>query len=488
MTDEITFAPAIINALDSTDSILLLGRAGSGKTTLLRHWYTSQSKEQRKTILMTASTGRAAQNLNANGLTAATVHSTLGLAGGVTADQAWRAGRNMKSKTIRQASTLVIDEISMIRSDFMDAIDQYWRAIRNEPDIPFGGLRLILVGDLHQLPPVCRKSEMNAFGYAADGKASAYKSEWFFDAPTIMPMLRTGRMRVVELDESHRQQDPEFTAALDDVRDMRWTTQVSAMFGQLVTPTVDPEAIILTANRKTAHAINLQHLVELEGREHTSVASLSDTILALEKEKRITDQDELDWPLARTVHWKTGMRVVFITNDTARRTPRWMNGMTGVIADTTGMDGKGSPVVETDDGRRIEVNPVTMTIDKPQAWYDKNDARYVPWSPKIGRITQLPFIPAYAMTIHRAQGLNLRKVRLELGSKPLFTAGQAYVSLSRTYEPEGLSLSRPLTRADIEGSNEEGIKWGLALRRFERELRLIQTKKNTTKTDHQTAE
>lgn len=448
-----------IALFDTPDSLYLTGRAGCGKTRLLQSWLDSLTPEQRKTTLVTASTGIAAQNL---GHQATTLHAALGVDGGVTPDRMARKGRQTKSKTLHAMTTLVIDEAGMCRADLMDGLDRYLRALKRQPNQPYGGVRLVLTGDAHQLPPVVTGMEGTAFGQSPD-RAGAYRSPWFFDAPALNAMLRQGGMRVVTLDAHHRQADPDFIAALDDIRDYKYTSRVRQLGVQAAANPPRENAVILCAHRKTMHAINRQRLDRLDGIPHVSDAILDDAMLTLIRDRKLEIDDNL-WPLPRLVVWKTGMRVVMLANDRKRR---WANGSTGVITGTTGADGQGMPVVTFDaTGDSAPIGPVSMTIDRGVSVKDA-DGAWRPASLHMGRVRQLPFQAGYALTIHRAQGMTLDAVRLELGDKPLFAAGQAYVALSRTRTPDGLSLNRPLTRADVEGSNGEGVRWGRDVRRFD---------------------
>lgn len=450
-----------ITLFDTDSSLYLTGRAGCGKTRFLGAWLDSLTPDQRKTTLVTASTGIAAQNL---GHEATTLHSALGVEGGITPDRMARKGRQSTNKRLRTMTTLVIDEAGMCRADLMDGLDRYLRALKNN-DQPYGGVRLILTGDTHQLPPVVTGTEGVAFGHSPN-KVGTYRSEWFFDAPALNTMLRHNQLRVVTLDAHHRQADPDMVAALDDIRDYRYTSRVRALGAQAAANPPQENAVILCAHRRTMHAINRQHLDQLDGIPHVSDAILDDAMLTLIKDRKFKLDDSL-WPLPRFVVWKPGMRVVMLANDPKHR---WANGSTGVITDTTGTDGRGMPVVTFDStGVSAPISPVSMTIDRGISIKDA-DGAYRPASLHMGRVTQLPFQAGYALTTHRAQGMTLDAVRLELGDKPLFAAGQAYVALSRTRTLDGLSLNRPLTRADVEGSNDEGVRWGRDVRRFDREV------------------
>lgn len=444
---------------DTDSSLYLTGRAGCGKTRLLGTWLISLTPDQRRTTLVTASTGIAAQNL---GHKATTLHSALGVDGGITPDRMARKGAQTKSKHLHAMTTLVIDEAGMCRADLMDGLDRYLRALKHQPDRPYGGVRLILTGDAHQLPPVVTGMEGTAFGHSPN-KVGVYRSEWFFDAPALNTMLRQHMMRVVTLDAHHRQADPDMVAALDDIRDYRYTSRVHQLGVQAAANPPRENAVILCARRRTMHAINKEHIDQLDGVPHVSDAILDDAMLTLIKDRGLKLDDSL-WPLPRLVVWKPGMRVVMLANDPKHR---WANGSTGVITDTTGTDGRGMPVVTFDaTGVSAPISPVSMTIDRGVSVKDE-DGAWRPASLHMGRVRQLPFQAGYALTIHRAQGMTLDAVRLELGDKPLFAAGQAYVALSRTRTLDGLSLNRPLTRADVEGSNGEGVRWGRDVRRFD---------------------
>ncbi|WP_190972474.1 ATP-dependent DNA helicase [Bifidobacterium myosotis] len=432
------FPADALAALDGDGSILLTGRAGSGKTTLLRHWMRTRRP---KGVYVTAATGIAARNLADGGLEATTLHAFLGVGGDTTVEGMALAGERARGDRgdrrrrgrIADLTTLVVDEASMLRSDMADKTDAFLRAAKDRPDVPFGGVRLILTGDLRQLPPVVVHAERKAFDPDRNGE---YGSPYFFDAPAIRDLMGAGRFHGVALKASHRQTDPDFVRALDLIREGRYPTDVRRMLESRVSDSWPSDATVLCATRKRAFDINRSRIDLLPTDGHMAEAVLSPALKASDAKGRLQWHD---LPVERTMVWAVGEHVVMVGNDPDGR---WANGSIGLIV---GVDG-GLPVIRIEStGCEHVVTTAEFPVDQPGADFDTEIGRYRPKSKRRGSVEQLPFIPGYALTVHRSQGLTLDRVHVDLddpGKHPFRRAGQLYVAVSRVPRLDGLTLSR----------------------------------------------
>jgi ATP-dependent exoDNAse (exonuclease V) alpha subunit len=387
------------------DHIFLTGRAGTGKTTLTRAIL--QRLGSRAAIV--APTGVAAMNAGGQ-----TLHSFFQFPPRLITPGDVRRVRN--ARVIKALNTLVIDEISMVRSDMMQALDASLRLNRDSNE-PFGGVRLLLVGDLAQLPPI------------AQGEEAAFLEE-YFGGPFFFqcPSFRDAGFTLVELTEVHRQADPEFVAVLNGVRDGALAPDLADALNSRVTGRTGLDAsqthIVLTATNQTAHQINQARLNELVGEPRGFAGELKGQF------------DARLLPVEDPLILKAGARVMMIRNDPARR---YVNGSIGEVLGFTG------------DGVKVLVNDEEVTIEKV-SWdrirYNADPKTGALKKETIGSFSQYPLRLAWAMTIHKSQGLTLDKVYLDI-SRRLFAHGQAYVALSRARTIEGLELSQPLRPSDI---------------------------------------
>ncbi len=387
----------------SRDNFFVTGRAGTGKSTLLGHlaWNTE------KQIVICAPTGVAALNVGGQ-----TIHSLFRLPIGVIADQQIDQTRELRS-LLNSIDTLVIDEVSMVHADLMDAIDRSLRKARGK-EIPFGGVQVILFGDPYQLAPV--PGGLDERAYYAD----RYRSLWFFDAL----VWQDAPLNVVELTEIHRQRDDEFKAMLTAVRHGVVTAEIAQRLNEAGARPAPTDGTITLATRNDAVArINVRALAELPGRSLKSVAEVSG------------DFGGRALPADEVLELKVGAQVMFLRNDSEQR---WVNGTIGRVSKI-----QGSVFVEID-GDVHEVDPVI---------WEKHKYSYSPATKKlskdvIGEFTQFPLRLAWAVTIHKSQGQTYDKAIVDLGSR-VFSPGQTYVALSRVTTLDGLYLTRPIKPADI---------------------------------------
>ncbi|WP_206447863.1 ATP-dependent DNA helicase [Agrococcus sp. KRD186] len=384
--------------------LFITGRAGTGKSTLLRH-LTSHSKRQ---IIVCAPTGVAALNVGGQ-----TIHSLLKLPLGVIAEAPLRQSAELK-RMLGKLDLLVIDEISMVNADLMDAIDRSLRQARGVRSAPFGGVQVVMFGDPYQLAPVPGDAEERA--YFADH----YESMWFFDAR----VWRDEPLDVVELVHIHRQSDLEFKQALNAVRHGTVTAEIAQLLNDAGARTPpDDEVLTLATRNDTVTRINSRELARLPGKSKTAVAEVTG------------DFGGRQYPADVDLQLKLGAQVMFLRNDSEGR---WVNGSLGKVVDI------GGTVWVEVDGEQHEVEP---------AVWEQFRYSYSPTTKEIKRdvvaeFTQFPLRLAWAVTIHKSQGKTFDRAVIDLGSRA-FAPGQTYVALSRLTSLEGLYLSRPLQPRDI---------------------------------------
>lgn len=399
----------VFAAIEGTkQNLFITGRAGTGKSTLLNHlsWNTS------KQIVIAAPTGVAALNVGGQ-----TIHSLFRLPIGVIADHVIDQPDSVR-KILNTIDTLVIDEVSMVNADLMDAIDRSLRQARQRPNDTFGGVQIVLFGDPYQLAPVPGDSDERA--YFAD----TYRSLWFFDAK----VWRDADLRIFELTEIHRQHDADFKHMLNAVRHGQVTAEIAGALNAAGARTPPTEGVITLATRNDAvNRINAAALKRLSGRALTAKAEVTG------------DFGGRTFPADETLELKVGAQVMFLRNDAGHEGgPRWVNGSIGTV---TKID---STVFVDIDGEIHEVEP---------AIWEKFKYSYDPTTKKLSKdvvaeFTQFPLRLAWAVTIHKSQGATYERAIVDLGAR-VFSPGQTYVALSRLTSLDGLYLSRPLRPSDI---------------------------------------
>jgi ATP-dependent DNA helicase PIF1 len=384
--------------------VFVTGRAGTGKSTLLNHlaWNTE------KQVVISAPTGVAALNVGGQ-----TIHSLFRLPIGVIADHDIEQGGDVR-KVLNTIDTLVIDEVSMVNADLMDAIDRSLRQARQRPLEAFGGVQIVLFGDPYQLAPVPGDSDERA--YFTDH----YASMWFFDAK----VWREAVLNIVELTEIHRQHDDDFKFMLNAVRHGMVTKEIADALNGAGARTPPTDGTITLATRNdSVNRINAEALKRLKGAVKTAKAEVSG------------DFGGRAYPAEESLELKAGAQVMFLRNDSEQR---WVNGTVGTVTKIAG-----SVWVEVD-GEVHEVEPVSW--EKYKYSYSQTSKQLT--KDVIGEFTQFPLRLAWAVTIHKSQGKTYDKAIVDLGSR-VFSSGQTYVALSRLTSLEGLYLTRPLRPADI---------------------------------------
>lgn len=405
-------------------SLFLTGKAGTGKTTFLKELRSTS----RKRMIVTAPTGIAA--INAGGVT---LHSFFQLDFGPFIPNARRESghRSMafsreKIRIIRGLDLLVIDEVSMVRSDMLDAVDDVLRRFRDRT-LPFGGVQLLLIGDLQQLPPVVVESERHLL-------EKHYRSPYFFDSHAL------GQLDYLTLELTHvyRQNDSDFLSLLNAVRDNRAGADVLARLNSRCNPGFNPPDsegyVRLTTHNHLANEINRRRLEALSGPAFVFHAEIQGTF------------PENSYPADPSLELKEGAQVMFIKNDTGADR-RFFNGMLGTV---TAIDEEGVIVTPADGSDQINVEPVEWENIK----FVVNEETKEITEQRDGVFRQLPLRTAWGITIHKSQGLTFDKAIIDIGGS--FAHGQTYVALSRCRTLEGLVLERPLQPRAIINDPEIG--------------------------------
>jgi ATP-dependent DNA helicase PIF1 len=388
--------------------LFVTGRAGTGKSTLLRCLRDSMQDK----MVVVAPTGLAAVNVGGQ-----TIHSFFGLPPRLVRKDDIRRSRN--AGIMRKLKFVVIDEVSMVRSDLMWAIDQSLRINRGRPREPFGGVRLVLFGDLHQLPPIVQEAEVAAHLETTHG------GPFFFSIGALREGLGT---HLLELSQVFRQSDEALIDVLNRIREGDVDEENLELLNSRVSPIRtlaegDPY-VILTPTNAAAHRINMAYLDAIPAQPLTYAASVTG------------EYAQSAQPTDQTLVLKEGAKVMLLRNDPERR---WVN---GTIARVSRLDEK-RVWIELD-GKEMEVEAVTWEARRYA--YDQGAQKIV--ETIAGTFKQFPLRLAWALTIHKSQGLTLDRVYIDLG-RGTFAHGQAYVALSRCRTLEGLVLARPLRPRDI---------------------------------------
>lgn len=392
----------------SNEHFFITGNAGTGKSTLLRYIKT-QSK---KNIAVVAPTGLAALNVHGS-----TIHRFFHFGVNIKKEGIQPTRIPMQRKLLNTVQTLIIDEVSMLRSDLLDCIDYAFR-INRKKNIPFGGVQIILIGDLFQLPPIIKNQEKHEF-------YEYYKSEYFFDAKVIQEIS----LQFIELKKIYRQSSQNFITLLNKIRNSEMDYEDFELLNSRYQPNFKYKPndyfLTLTTTNHLSEQINSNRLNELPGDEFTFWGKLSGKF----------DTQYLPCDLSITL--KKNAQVIFIKNDPEGR---FVNGTIGKIYQVN----NNQIVVQLEDGETIEVEPMKW---EQYEWVVDEETGEL--KEKVtGTYEQIPLKLAWAITIHKSQGLTFDKVVINTG-RGAFAHGQLYVALSRCKTLEGIQLLKPITYRDV---------------------------------------
>jgi ATP-dependent exoDNAse (exonuclease V) alpha subunit len=397
---------------DSQQHVFLTGRAGTGKSTLLRHFRSTT----RKRIVVLAPTGVAAVNVQGQ-----TIHSFFRFGPGVTPEKARRRASG-KTQLYRNLQTIVIDEISMVRADLLDCVDQFLRANGPRASQPFGGVKMVFIGDLYQLPPVVQSEQEGLF-------TTHYASPYFFDAKVFgqTPCL------VAQLSKVYRQNDAAFVTLLDAVRtgalDASHIAALNARYRADLSDLKRDQYVALVTTNAMADRINAHHLAQIRQKPYTFRGRIDGAF----------QQRQL--PTDASLTLKAGARIMMLNNEPRGR---WVNGTLGQVSRIATHDESTDVHVKLESGYTGKISPYTWESIR----FVFNDRRQHIESEVVGSFTQYPLRLAWGTTIHKAQGKTFDQVVIDFG-RGAFAPGQAYVALSRCRQLEGVVLRRPFKPENV---------------------------------------
>ena len=411
------FAKDIILNTDTT--LFVTGRAGTGKTTLLR--YVAESSQ--KNTVVVAPTGIAA--INAGGVT---IHSFFKLPfapfiPSVIEAKKLIAGQKMRAEfrsVIRSVDMIIIDEVSMLRADILDAIDVVLRHYRNSK-FPFGGVQMVFFGDMYQLPPVCVNDEWFIL-------KDYYTTPYFFSAK----VFEKQEIVCLELDKIFRQRDADFVEILNQVRNNNISKENFNRLNDRYNPDFDlennPDFVVLTTHNAVSDDINESRLIDIDSKTFIFDAAIKG------------DFPEYLYPVEQQIVLKKGARVMFTANDHINPERLYYNGKMGTVVEL-----EDNNVYVTCDGEDDPIQVNYETWENNTFSYNRKENSVDVKT--IGTFTQLPLRLAWAITIHKSQGLTFQKVAIDAANS--FTSGQVYVALSRCTSLDGIVLLSPINSNSI---------------------------------------
>lgn len=397
------------NMIENTrSSFFLAGRAGTGKTTFLKNVKEKSSKR----FIVLAPTGIAAMNVGGQ-----TIHSFFGLNFGVLTPGVFGSINENKIAVVRHIDGIIIDEVSMVRCDIIDAIDRTLRLYRKSYE-PFGGLQMVFVGDMFQLEPIATAQDRTILNeFYPSGCYYFYKSH----------AIESMQIPKIEFRKIYRQNDPKFIELLEHIRTGNMTHADLVRINSRVVSEGErnSRSVTLTARRDDARAINESRLNTLEGELHMFDVTLEGDC------KRVGEIAEEHLML------KEGAQVMFTKND---KDGKWVNGTVGTVKGFSDVHVR----VALEDGTEYRVERETWEFTDYE--YDKETKTCK--QTVIGKATQFPLRLAWAITIHKSQSLTFTHVAVDFG-RGAFSNGQAYVALSRARSLSGLELVRPMYRNSV---------------------------------------
>ena len=413
ITAEFSQALEIINT--GNKHLFVTGKAGSGKSTFLEYCRDHINKN----MVLLAPTGVAALNIKGQ-----TIHRFFGFPVNISVEKIRSGDFTPRSKRIyKNLETLIIDEVSMLRADLLDCINSFLELYGPQKDQPFGGVQMVFVGDLYQLPPVISGTEQSYF-------MQKYDSPYFFSAEIFKKIT----LEIIELQKIYRQKDQEFIEMLsrfrtntvndDDIKKLNSRLNTIQKFYNLT-----EFQIFLTSTNALAEEINQKHLEKLDGIIYHATAFVEGSF------------NKESYPNAEELYFKIGAQIMFLNNDAKNR---WVNGSLAYIEKINFENGhiKHISVRLMSNQKLVEVFPYSWEIFK----YTMEGKEII--SEVAGSFTQFPFKLAWAVTIHKSQGKTFEHVTIDIG-RGTFATGQLYVALSRCTSFEGLSLTRPIEKRHV---------------------------------------
>jgi hypothetical protein len=414
--------------------VFITGRAGTGKSTLLEYFRDTTKKQ----IAVLAPTGVAALNVRGQ-----TVHSFCRFKPDITLEKvkklpksSYRPPRGGLASSPSSASgspdiykrfdTIVIDEISMVRADLLDCVEKFLRLNGPHPKQPFGGLQMVFIGDLYQLPPVVTSAERALFA------GSHYETPYFFSSRIFQDL--TFAMEFVELEKIYRQTEEDFIGLLNAIRNRSATDvdldRLNFRYDPDFVPPDDEFYITLTTTNDLAFERNREKLARLRGRAYSYDGFIEG------------DFERSSLPTDERLELKVGAQVMLLNNDARGR---WVNGSIGRIANIVRAKDEGDIIqVELQSGLTVDVGPNVWELFR--FGLDPDSKQIV--SEPTGAFTQYPLKLAWAITIHKSQGKTFERVVIDFG-RGTFAHGQAYVALSRCTNFQGLVLKKPIRLGHI---------------------------------------
>lgn len=398
----------------SDQHIFITGRAGTGKSTLL----SLARLITKKKMAILAPTGVAAVNIGGQ-----TIHSFFGFKPDITLAKIKKKSGN-RQNIYKKLDAIVIDEISMVRADLLDCVDKFLRLNGKNRYSPFGGIQMIFIGDLYQLPPVITAKEKKIF-------CEQYESGYFFSAFAFQSL----KMEFIELEKIYRQKDEQFIGLLNNIRNNTATSADIALLNKQYNPDFQPKEsdffVYLTTTNDLSRQINNERLKKIK---HTPFYF---------KGQIKGDFEEKYLPTDINLAVKIGAQVMLLNNDSRGR---WINGSIGKIVDIKNSRERSADIisVELEKGERVEVAPYDWTIYN----YVYNSRLNILETETIGSFSQYPLKLAWSLTIHKSQGKTFPKVIIDIG-RGTFAHGQMYVALSRCVTLDGLVLKKEITKNHI---------------------------------------
>lgn len=393
---------------ESDRHVFVTGKAGTGKSTLLEYFRSITKKN----IVVLAPTGVAAVNVSGQ-----TIHSFFGFRPDVTIEKVKREARKRAASIYKNLDMVLIDEISMVRADLLDCVDEFLRINGRETGLPFGGIQMIFIGDLYQIPPVVVGQESSIF-------SDYYDSAFFFDARACSEI----EIEHLELEKIYRQVDQEFISLLNKIRNKTITVDELGLLNDRIIKdgmTLPQDIVYLTTTNAMAEERNRAELLKKPGVSYFFEAEIKGEI------------DRKSFPAEELLEIKEDAQVMFLNNDAAGR---WIN---GTIGNVISID-EDSIEVYLNDGFIVEVESHKWNVFH-FSWDE--DTQSVT-SENVGSFKQYPIKLAWAITIHKSQGKTFDNVMIDLG-RGVFASGQLYVALSRCRSLSGIFLKRAIKESDI---------------------------------------